>query len=80
MIMVAIPLALAVSPFLLSTPHVEGAHSTTFACGGAIHNDVTLTANVVCPAGFVPPGSNGGRTTVIGADNIVIDGAGFTFD
>ena len=61
-------------------PEASAATPTSFACGDTIIADVTLAANVTCAVGFSPPGPNFGRTVVIGADNIVIDGNFKTFD
>ena len=50
---------------------------SSFNCGDTIIEDVLLNQNVVCPPGFDPAF---GAVVTVGAANITIDGAGFTFD
>ena len=40
------------------------------ACGATVTSNVTLTGDLVCPAGY------GGYGLIVGADNVTIDGAG----
>ena len=72
-VLVAIAVGLVVSPYAVKPREVEAADS--FNCGATITASVTLTHDVVCPAGDA-----GQFVLTIGANDIVVDGAGFTFD